>query len=61
MASQWGSTSNADVVKKDIMETFKNFHFHGVFEKSFNATYSVLTPKKNGAKELRDSSQISVI
>ncbi|WMV25624.1 hypothetical protein MTR67_019009 [Solanum verrucosum] len=24
-----------DVAKKDIMETFKNLHFHGVFEKKF--------------------------
>ena len=25
-----------DVVKKDIMDTFKNFHSHNIFEKSFN-------------------------
>ena len=44
-----------DVVKKDIMDTFKNFRSHNIFEKSFNATYIALIPKKNGAKELRTS------
>lgn len=49
-----------DVVKRDIMETFKNFHSQGVFEKSSNATYIALIPK-NGAKELRDFRPISLI
>ena len=44
-----------DVVKKDIMVTFKNFHSRNIFEKGFNATYIALIPKKNGAKELRTS------
>jgi len=43
------------------MKTFKNFYSHGVFEKSFNATYIALIPKKNGAKELRDFRSISLI
>lgn len=30
-------------------------------EKSFNATYVVLIPKKNGAKELTDFRPISII
>uniref|UniRef100_A0A0V0GQC7 Putative ovule protein n=1 Tax=Solanum chacoense TaxID=4108 RepID=A0A0V0GQC7_SOLCH len=50
-----------DVVKKDIMDTFKNFHSHNIFEKSFNATYIALIPKKKGAKELRDFRPISLI
>ncbi|WMV23105.1 hypothetical protein MTR67_016490 [Solanum verrucosum] len=43
-----------DVVKQDIMDTFQNFYEHEVFEKSFNATFIALIPKKKGAKELRD-------
>ena len=48
-------------MKKDIIDTFKNFHSHNIFDKSFNATYIALIPKKNGAKELRDFRPISLI
>ena len=48
-------------MKKDIIDTFKNFHSHNIFEKSFNATYITLIPKKNGAKKLRDFRPISLI
>lgn len=50
-----------DVVKKDIMETYKNFHAHGIFERSFNGTYIALISKKTGAKELRDFRPVSLI
>lgn len=50
-----------DVLKQDIMGVFHNFHSHGLFEKSFNATYIALIPKKNGAKELMDFRPISLI
>ncbi|KAF3625895.1 putative mannosyl-oligosaccharide 1,2-alpha-mannosidase MNS3-like [Capsicum annuum] len=35
-----------EVVKQDILDTFQNFHDQKVFEKSFNATFIVLIPKK---------------
>lgn len=43
------------------MKAFHNFHEHGFFEKSFNATFIALIPKKKGAKELRDFRPISLI
>ncbi|WMV38388.1 hypothetical protein MTR67_031773 [Solanum verrucosum] len=50
-----------DVVKQDIMDTFQNFYEHEVFEKSSNATFIALIPKKKGAKELRDFRPIGLI
>ena len=50
-----------EIMKEDVMATFQNFHSHEIFEKSFNATYIALIPKKNGAKELRDFRQISLV
>lgn len=43
------------------MQTFHNFHSHQVFDKSFNATFVALTPKKAGANELRGFKPISLI
>nr|XP_009804761.1 PREDICTED: uncharacterized protein LOC104249929 [Nicotiana sylvestris] len=50
-----------DVLKHDIIATFRNFHSHGIFETSFNATYIALISKKTGAKKLRDFRPISLI
>jgi len=50
-----------EVVKEDLMKTIKNFHCNEYFEKSFNASYIALIPKKSGAKELRDFRPISLI
>ncbi|WMV33858.1 hypothetical protein MTR67_027243 [Solanum verrucosum] len=47
--------------EEDVMATIQNFHSQEVFEKSLNATYIALIPKKNGAKELRDFRPISLI
>lgn len=49
-----------EILKADVMATIQNFHSQEVFEKSFNATYTVL-PKMNGATELRDFRPISLI
>ncbi|WMV25761.1 hypothetical protein MTR67_019146 [Solanum verrucosum] len=49
------------VENKDIMNAFHNFHEQEVFERSFNATFITLIPKKKGAKELRDYRPISLI
>lgn len=37
------------IIKEDLMNTFQNFHSQEYFEKSFNATYIALIPKKVGA------------
>lgn len=50
-----------EIVREDLMKTIKNFHNNEYFEKSFNASYIALIPKKNGAKELRDFKPISLI
>nr|AAT40556.2 hypothetical protein SDM1_4t00019 [Solanum demissum] len=42
-------------------ETFHKFHAHQKFEKSFNAIFVALIPKKVGANELKDFRPISLI
>ena len=42
------------------MEVFKEFHNQGKFEKSFNATFVSLIPKKAGAK-IKDFCSISLV
>ncbi|XP_075111257.1 uncharacterized protein LOC142181712 [Nicotiana tabacum] len=53
--------SLSDILKQVITEAFNNFHSQEMFEKSFNATYIALIPKKTGAQELRDFRPISLI
>lgn len=43
------------------MQTIHNFHKNESFEKSFNATFVALIPKKHGAEELKDLRPISLI
>jgi hypothetical protein len=50
-----------EVIKKDMMAVFKEFHETGKFEKSFNATFVVLIPKKAGAVEIKDFRSISLV
>lgn len=40
--------------KEGLMQTCQNFHSQHTFEKSFNATFAALIPKKAGATEIRD-------
>lgn len=42
-----------DTVKRDLMRTFHKFHCMQRFEKSFNATFMALYPKKLRANNLR--------
>jgi hypothetical protein len=49
------------VIKKDIMAVFKEFHETEKFEKSLNATFVALIPKKAGAMEIKDFRPISLI
>ncbi|WMV51457.1 hypothetical protein MTR67_044842 [Solanum verrucosum] len=50
-----------DVVKVEVIAAIQNFHSQGYFEKSFNATFITLIPKKMGATELKDFRPISLI
>ena len=49
------------MLKEDILSTLRKSHDHQVFEKSLNATYVALNPKKVGVVELRDFRPISLI
>ena len=40
------------VVKRDVSAMFKEFYQHSKFEKSLNATFIALIPKKNGASNI---------
>jgi hypothetical protein len=50
-----------DILKHDIMAVFANFHSRGKFEKSFNATFVSLIPKKTDVLDVRDFRPISLI
>jgi hypothetical protein len=50
-----------EVLKVDIMAVFQEFHERGKFEKSFNATFVSLIPKKAGAVEMKDFRPISLV
>jgi hypothetical protein len=50
-----------EVLKEDIMAVFSDFHDRGKFEKSLNATFISLIPKRPGAVELKDFRPISLV
>ena len=49
------------MIKGDIMGVLLDFHARGKFEKSLNATFISLIPKKPGASDLKDYRPISVV
>ena len=49
------------VVEKDVLAIFEEFFQHCKFEKSFNATFIALIPKKIDASNVRDSRPISLV
>ena len=53
--SCWG------VLKTEIMAVFHNFHTQAVFEKSLNALFLALIPKKVDAVEVKDFQPISLV
>ena len=50
-----------DFLKLEIMEVLANFHSQVVFEKSLNATFIALIPKKVDAVNVRDFRPISLV
>ena len=48
-------------MEKDVLAIFEEFFQHCKFEKSLNATFIVLIPKKNDAFNIRDFRHISLV
>ena len=49
------------VVKSDVLAVFEEFYHHSKFEKSLNATFIALIPKKNNASNIRDFRPINLV
>ena len=49
------------VVEKDVMDFFDYFHRHSVFERSLNASFLTLIPKKCNAVNIKDFRPISLV
>ena len=49
------------IVKGDLLAVFSEFHEYGSFQRSLNATFLTLIPKKASAVEVRDFRPISLV
>ena len=49
------------VVEKDVMDFFEYFHQHSVFERSMNASFLTLIPKKGNAVNIKDFRSINLV
>ena len=49
------------VVEVDVMAVFEHFHRYSVFERSLNASFLALIPKKNNATDVKDLRPISLV
>ena len=49
------------MVEKDVMDFFVYFHRHSVFERSMNASFLTLIPKKCNAVNIKDFRPISLV
>ena len=49
------------IIHADFMVVFHSFHEFGEFERSLNATFLVLIPKKHDAEEVKDFRPISLV
>ena len=49
------------VVESDVLAIFEEFYHHSKFEKSLNAAFIALIPKKNDASNIRDFRLISLV
>ena len=50
-----------DMIKTDIMRVFHDFHACNKFERSLNAMFIFLIPKKSGAIDLKDFWHVSLV
>ena len=50
-----------EFVKTEVLGFFKEFHEHGKFVRSINATFLVLIPKKQNVEDLKDLRPISLV
>ena len=48
-------------MKSDVLAMFEEFYQLSKFEKSLNATFLALIPKKNSASNIRDFRPISLV
>ena len=49
------------MVERDVLVVFDEFYLHSKFEKSLNATFLALVPKKNDASNIQDFRPISLV
>jgi hypothetical protein len=49
------------ILKGDLLAVFSEFHEHGSFQRSLNATFLTLIPKKASAVEVKDFRPISLV
>ena len=49
------------VVESDVLAVFEEFYQHSKFERSLNATFIALIPKKKVASNIRDFRPISLV
>ena len=49
------------MVERDVLAVFDEFYLHSKFEKSLNATFLALVPKKNDAFNIQDFRPISLV
>ncbi|XP_059658982.1 uncharacterized protein LOC132305342 [Cornus florida] len=59
--TMWFLKERWKVVRNEVMGTFQEFHSHGTFEKSFNASFIALIPKKGNASDIKDFQPISLV
>lgn len=43
-----------EVIKDDLIEVFQHFYVHKSFERSFNASFIALIPKRVGAEDITE-------
>ena len=48
-------------MERDVLAVFEEFYQHSKFERSLNATFITLIPKKNDAFNIRDFRPISLV
>ena len=52
---------NLETVKEEVLIMFRKFHENGKFVRSLNTTFLVLVPKREGDKDRKDYTPISMV